>query len=132
MKKQIKYIVLAIVAVSPFVTFAAGPLSGLRDLIKAVGGLINLLIPIVFGLAMIYFFWGGAQFILNSGEEKTRNEGKQKMLWGIIVLFVMFSIYGIIRTIGDSIGIRVQTGVPTGQDIPLINPLNPPANQASV
>ena len=57
---------------------------------------MGLLIPITVGAALVYFLYGLAQFILVSGDEKKLAEGKQKMVWGVIALFIMVSIWGII------------------------------------
>lgn len=72
----------------------------------------NTVIGVIFGFAMVFFFWGAAQFILkDAGSDKTRDEGKKKLLWGIIALFVMFSIYGILRMIGNLTGISSTGGL---------------------
>ena len=97
------YAILTTLIFFPTVSFAA--LEGLKGLIISLGGIINLLIPVVFGLGLIYFLWGGAQFILHSDVQAKREEGKKQMLWGIVALFVMISIYGIIRLIGGTLGI---------------------------
>lgn len=98
----------------PVLTFAA--LDGVKGLLKAVGGLINLVIPILFGLSLVYFFWGVTQFILHdAGNEKTREDGKKKMMWGIIALFVFISIFGIINWIGGVFGISTSTTNSTTQ-----------------
>lgn len=88
----------------PTVAFAA--LTSLRTFLTDFKGLINLIIEAVFALAVVFFFWGITQFILNdAGNDKTRDEGKRKILWGIIALFVMFSIWGILNFIGDATGL---------------------------
>jgi len=93
----------------PAVSFAA--LNGVKDLLTQFQGILKLVVPIIFGLAMIYFFWGIAQFILHdAGDSKTRDEGKKKILWGIIAIFVMFSIWGILNWVGGLIGIPVGNG----------------------
>lgn len=104
-KHSLAYVLTTAVLLTPTVSFAA--LSGTRALLSSFGGLLNLLVKVIFGLALVFFFWGTAQFILNSGEQKTRDEGKQKMIWGIVALFVMISIYGIIAYVGNLIGIPV-------------------------
>ncbi len=117
------YIALTSALALPVISFAA--LDSLRTLLTEFGGLINLAIRIVFGLAMAFFFWGGAQFILNdAASDKTREDGKKKMLWGVIALFVMFSIYGILMAIGNLIGISPNSSgqyvdyLPTNTQIP--------------
>lgn len=107
MKKYINGFALSVFSlVFPVVSFAA--LDGLKGLIRDAKEILDLIIPVVFVLALVYFFWGVAQFILNdAGSEKTREEGKKKMIWGVIALFVMFSIMGIISIISG------LTGIPT-------------------
>lgn len=113
MKKNIFVTALALSIITPVVSFAA--LEGIASLIKTAGGLLNQIIPIVFGLALVFFFWGMAQFILHAGEEEAREQGKQRMLWGIVALFVIVSIYGILGFIGNSLNINQggSSGIPT-------------------
>ena len=87
----------------PTVVFAQSP--GIKGLIESFGSLVNLLIPLVAALALLYFFWGLAKFILNSGNEETHEEGKEIMKWGIVSLFVITSIWGIVTFIRDDLGI---------------------------
>lgn len=98
------------IVVLPQVSFAA--FDKIKGLLRDFKSLLDLVIPIVFGLAVIFFFWGLTQFI-RSVSDKTIQEGKNKMIWGIIALFVMISISGIIKYIGDSVGI--DTGIKSNQ-----------------
>lgn len=109
----LKYISLITLYTFPAITFAQ--LNGLRGLLTQFRSLLNLIIPVIFGLALVYFLWGTSQFILNAGDAKTREEGKQKMIWGIVALFVMVSIYGILSAIGTLVGIPVETSGGTVQ-----------------
>ena len=71
---------------------------GVKDLIRAVGGLINPIIAILVGVALLAFFWGLARFIFRvGGDEKAVDEGKRIMKWGLIALFVMVSVWGIVK-----------------------------------
>jgi TM2 domain-containing membrane protein YozV len=58
---------------------------------------------LVVALALLYFFWGLARFILNAGGGKEQEEAKAIMLWGIIALFVMISVWGIVRLLGETL-----------------------------
>ena len=88
---------LALLAV-PLVA-AAQAITSLKGLIGVIVDLINRAVPVIIALALLYFFWGIAIFIfnLNTDDEKKRSEGKQVMLWGIIALFVMVSLWGIVK-----------------------------------
>lgn len=64
-------------------------------------------------LAMVAFFYGMVEFILASrdGESKGMQNGKQFMLWSVIGLFVMFSIYGLIKFGQGILGIQNSTSI---------------------
>jgi len=66
--------------------------------------LISLAIPIVIGLSLIAFLWGLTVFILNADNEEKITEGKTFMVWGVIGLFVMVSVWGIINLLTGSFG----------------------------
>lgn len=64
--------------------------------------IIDPLVTLIIALALVFFLWGGAQFILNAESEEGREKGKQKMTWGIIVLFIMVSIWGIVMMLQNT------------------------------
>ena len=72
-------------------------------LFTSLGLLINKAIPIVFSLALLLFFWGVAKYILSAGTEK--DEGKKIMVWGVVALFVMSSIWGLTTFIREELTI---------------------------
>jgi len=82
---------------APFVAYAAA--FTVQGLILIVGNIIALATPVVVALALIYFFWGLSKFILHADDETERAKGKQIMMWGIVALFVMLTIWGIIRVL---------------------------------
>lgn len=106
-KNKFLYISLLLSIFIPLVSFAA-PLEGIKSIILAGKDIINTLFPALVGLAILFFFWGTAQFILNGSADKSREEGKKKMLWGVIALFVMVSIIGILNFIGNVFDITPQ------------------------
>lgn len=105
MKNITMYKLLILVIFIPTLSFAA--LDGVVRLVTDFRRIINLIIPTLFALAVVYFFWGVGQFILHdAGNDKTREEGKKKILWGIIALFVLGSIFGITAWVGQLLGIQ--------------------------
>ncbi len=115
-----KKVLLSIAFISlPLSTFAAGAvLSGTEDFIKRISSLIALLLPIVVALALLYFFWGLAQFVLVSGDDKSIAQGKNKMIWGVITLFVMISVWGLVGLLQSELGIRANQSAPTIPTLP--------------
>ncbi len=65
--------------------------------------LVTTAIPIVAAIALLVFFWGLAKFILHAGDDKSHETGKELMKWGIISLFVMVSVWGIVLFLTNDI-----------------------------
>jgi succinate dehydrogenase/fumarate reductase cytochrome b subunit len=80
--------------------------SYLTNFVEKATALLNSLIPLLFGVAVVIFFWGLVKFVWNSGSEDAKAEGKRLMIWGIIALVVMVSIYGIIAILQTTFGIQ--------------------------
>jgi predicted PurR-regulated permease PerM len=78
------------------------------DLINAATNIItDILIPLAFALCLFYFFWGVAQYLrTGAGSEEAAQEAKGVMVWGIVGIFVAFSIWGIIKFIQNEVGIQ--------------------------
>ena len=66
-------------------------------LIQATGRLVDNLIGVVTAIGLLVFFWGLVKFIFHiGGDEKAVDEGKRIMKWGLLALFVMVSVWGIV------------------------------------
>jgi hypothetical protein len=69
--------------------------------------IIKSIIPLLFALAMAAFIWGIIQYFLNPDNEENRKKGKDYMIWGLISLFVMVSVWGLVAVISNTFGIGV-------------------------
>ncbi len=101
--KKFALVALALVAVLP--VFAHAQLGNIENIVEAIGRLVELATPIVVGIALLVFFWGLVKFIFASGDGDAKEQGKNLMIGGIIALFVIVSIVGIIRFIGSAVGV---------------------------
>ena len=81
--------------------------------VTQIGGILNALLPVLVTLAVLFFFWGLALFIFSAGDESARDRGKSIMIWGVIALFIIVSIWGIIAFIGQLFGIGQGGEAPT-------------------
>lgn len=95
----------------PAFVFAAEALNNVYGIIQSIGQIVSAVIPIVFALILVYFFWGLAKFVLNSGDEDARKAGRGMMIWGIVALFVAASVWGLTEFIGKALGINDVQGV---------------------
>ncbi len=68
--------------------------------------LIKLVVPLLFSLAVVGFIWGIITYYLNPTNEEKRKNGKTFMLWGVIALFVMISMWGLVGVLSNTFGIK--------------------------
>ena len=66
--------------------------------------ILNPLIALLFGLATAYFIYGVLLYIWNPDNEEARETGRRSMVWGVIGMFVMVSVFGIMRLLISTIG----------------------------
>jgi len=83
-----------------------------QDLVNIFLDLIRTAVPVIYALALFVFFLGLVKFIVKAGDEKAIAEGKNLMKWGIIALFIMTSIWGILRFAHQDIGFSGSFGFP--------------------
>ncbi len=67
--------------------------------------IVTVLIPLIFSVAFLVFLWGVFKFIA-ADDVKGKQEGQKVIWWGLIGLFVMVSVWGIIKILGTTLGIE--------------------------
>lgn len=89
------YILVPFIAFAPSLASAAtiNSLAGLADFFLTIA---RSLIPIFITLALVAFFWGIAKFILAAGNPEKIEEGRKIIIYGVISLFVMITLVGIL------------------------------------
>jgi hypothetical protein len=73
--------------------------------------IINPIIFFLFALATVYFLYGLTQYFLSPDNEEVRKKSKSQMIYGILGLFVMVAVFGILNLILTTIGenkIKIQ------------------------
>ena len=66
-------------------------------LAKVVTQIVNPAMMLLAAIAFVVFLWGVFNFVWKAGDETAREEGKQKIIWGLVGLVIMFGAYGIIN-----------------------------------
>ncbi len=66
--------------------------------------IVNPLIMFLSALAFITFLYGVYEMVSQSDNETARQTGQQHMLWGVVGLFIMFSVMGILNVVCRTIG----------------------------
>ena len=81
---------------------------------KISQNILNPFIAFLFVLATVLFVFGLIRYYLMGGE-KDRETAKKHMMWGLAGMFIMISVFGIMRLITTTFGIDVKE---FGTDIP--------------
>jgi hypothetical protein len=73
--------------------------------------ILNPLITLLFAVAFLVFIFGIFQFIRSETSDKARGQGKDKIMYGLLGMLIMFSAYGIIHAIVSTVpGAKSDTG----------------------
>lgn len=73
------------------------------DLYKEFNTIITSAIYLVIALGVLGFMWGIVKLIFNMSNPSAKQEAKSYMLYGLIVLFVMTSIWGIVNVLTQNL-----------------------------
>ncbi len=95
----------ASVLLIPFSAEAAQSASTVQDVLTNIGNIIQAATPVVVALAVLGFFWGLMLYVFSVSDTEKRKKGLPMMIWGIVALFVIFSIFGIINILQGGLGV---------------------------
>jgi len=92
----------------PFLVFAQAPSPGSSMLDRFMANLytyiFNPFLYLFMGLAVVVFLWGVIRFIVGGADEEAVTTGKRHMIWGIVGLFIIVSVWGIMNLICRTVG----------------------------
>ncbi len=77
-----------------------------KDFIYNIISLLDIVIYLIIALAVIVFFYGIVLYIAKSDSESERKKGVQYILFGIIGLFVMISVWGLVYILTSTFGFK--------------------------
>ncbi len=81
---------------------ALGTITTIPSAFLFVFTLLNgYIIPFIIALAGLYFMWGLLQYV--AGGDKGKDDAKGVILWGIIILVVMLTFWGIVNLFQNSL-----------------------------
>ena len=83
----------------PYIAFAQMDTETLLEMIFAY---IAAIIPFLVSAAILFFLWGVLKYVASGDEEDKRSEGRHMMVNGIIAIFVMVSIWGLVALLTET------------------------------
>ncbi len=111
MNKLIKGLGVLSLFASPFMALATTP-DGVSvggptvfNLLGTISQIMNVVIPILITLAVLYTIWGVIKYA-TAKESEDQAEGRRVIISGLIGLFVIVSIWGLVAVINSTFGIN--------------------------
>lgn len=68
------------------------------SIINYAKDLLDVALPFIIALSVVWFVWNIFAYVVRGGEE-AKEAAKTHILWGIIGLFVMVSVWGIVKVV---------------------------------
>jgi len=119
MKKIAKFIPVVVAAVPVLVFAAVTPESSiLSTFILTLSSIISGVVPLLMGVVGIFFLYNLIQFIISAGDEGKRENARMMMIYSVIGMFVMATIWGLVEALKDFLGIGIGGG--TSSDLPTL------------
>lgn len=72
--------------------------------------ILNPAITALFAFALVFFLWGVFQYVWLEDSDHAREQGRKHMFWGIIGMFIMFSVFALMRLIAGTLGVNLPSG----------------------
>lgn len=105
MKKIVKIVAGSAWAL-PVLAFAQqANASYLISFIDSAKLVLDRLVVFLIALAVVWFIWNVIRYTMSSDEEK-RGEAKNQMVWGIVAIAVIISIWGLVAILQNIFGVN--------------------------
>jgi hypothetical protein len=103
-----------LLSIPEFVHAATSNINNFNELVDFLTGFAGKLIGLLVTVALVVFFYRIAASIykVGGGDSKAVDQGKTLLLWGVVALFVMVSVWGIVAYMGEAVGISKGAVIP--------------------
>ena len=94
----------------PTLLFAGAPDvaigGGLPTIMPAVLRLLSIVFGILLTVAVFMLILGIFQFVVHAGDEEERKHGRAKIIWSVVSVFLMFSVWGLVNILINTVGLN--------------------------
>lgn len=92
--------------------------TGIFAIIEMAKSLINAVMPLVISLTLLFFLWGLFRMVMST-DGSAREDARGYVTWGIVALFVMVSVWGLVNILVSSFHLNNATPQNLEQLIPV-------------
>ncbi|MBI5400924.1 MAG: hypothetical protein HZB12_02325 [Candidatus Yonathbacteria bacterium] len=87
------------------ITTNAGSVSNVNDLAFQLKGYFDTAIQLMLAAGVVWVIWSAFKFVMSAGDEEKRKEGREGIIYGIIGLAIMLSVWGLVGLVTRSTGL---------------------------
>ena len=85
--------------------FARAQGQDFKSIVGTITGFFLDLLPVLATLALLVFFWGLAEYVFQSGDQEAADAGRERIAAGIIGLFSIAALWGLVQILGNTFSI---------------------------
>ncbi|MBI2023396.1 hypothetical protein HYT01_02410 [Candidatus Giovannonibacteria bacterium] len=102
-----------ILGLLPLLAAAQGGGTDVNSTLLSIQQILRNTIIVLFVLATVVFLWGVIKYMTAGGDEDAISSGRNFMIFGIIGLFVMVAVWGLVYLLVNTFALPNSGGIPT-------------------
>lgn len=104
-----KKVIAFSIAFAPFLA-SAQVVQSARDvnsLIVFLSGLLKTAVVLLLAAAVVFFLWNVFKYVMSAGDGEAKAEANKGIIYGLVGIFIMTAVYGLVNFLGGSLGLNV-------------------------
>ncbi|MEK7645009.1 MAG: hypothetical protein AAB391_01645 [Patescibacteria group bacterium] len=81
---------------------------GLGGIAQLFRSFLDYAVPFLIACAVVYFLYGVLQYVIMGDDEEKKEKAKSTILYGIVGIFVMVSVYGLVTLLKKTFNLEEQ------------------------
>jgi uncharacterized membrane protein YidH (DUF202 family) len=77
----------------------------IQAIISQITNIVRSLTLLLFAIAMVVFMYGLFNYLVNISDKTKREKSKEFIVYGLLGLFVMVSVWGFVTIVSNSLGL---------------------------
>lgn len=81
----------------------------IEDIFEYLIGILDNLVYLLIGLALLGFLWGVFKYIKSANDPKALDEAKKYIVYGLLSLLIITSLWSFVFLLGRTFGVEIDS-----------------------